>query len=947
MKFKHALLASAIVLPSLLASPVAAQTSGDIGPDAETTEQSTIVVTGSRIGRRELENPSPIQILDKRDVDAFGGTDIADLMVELPGVSYDISPQNSEASTQNSGLSSINLRNLGGNRTLTLIDGRRAVSNSANAVRVSTSTIAPGMVERIEVTTGGASAIYGSDAVAGVANIVLRNNFDGIDGEVRFEDSDEGGGRSYSTSVTVGKNINDRGNIILSGYWDQQSIIRGADRDFASQSVGFSNGIISPNLSSIIPGGRFEGNNAWFANGAWANIATLPPAGETTPRPFNTAIDGFNTRPTRTISPQTERFLVAAKFRYEFSPAAEFFLSGQYAFQETTSFREARTATNTTSFGPNDISQVGAIAATNPFIPPQVNAVRSGTVSFSRRFSELGDEERTSDRETVRIWAGLKGELASNWAYDVYYGYGRFTQDQTRSGAINLQNLRSGLNVSAIAGSPGQFQCNDPIARAAGCIPVNIFGENSLKPEMIAYIEARDVTNTSIQQNVFAASVVGELFQLPAGPVSIAAGVEYRKEQQTTDGDARTQSEVTTLAFIADLAGKFDVKEVFAEIDVPLLRDQPFAHSLGLDGAVRVANYGQENVGTVVSFKAGGHWAPSRDIRFRGQFSRAQRAPDITELFSTERADFDNLNDPCNGVTALTAGTVASNCRADPGVLNAINTLGVFNSAGTSIFGPNAGNLDLREETADTITLGVVLTPRFLPGFSATVDYYHIDINRAIGSIESQLVADLCYTSDTVTNNRFCSAITRDPLGQVTKIENKSENLNQIISSGIDATLAYKFKLPAIPGEFDSRLIYSHIGKLETRFDGPAGEVSIRSAGEVGNSRDQLRFTFGWTHDGFRIRYRMTHIGNAADDVNLAETSPAYFKVGDWQRHDIYAEYSFDTGAKFTLFGGVNNIGNDHGPFLPSGTNSGDIRNFNGAYDPIGRRFYGGLRVRY
>lgn len=221
MKFKHALLASAIVLPSVLASPVAAQTSGDIRPDAETTDQSTIVVTGSRIGRRELENPSPIQILDKRDVDAFGGTDIADLMVELPGVSYDISPQNSEASTQNSGLSSINLRNLGGNRTLTLIDGRRAVSNSANAVRVSTSTIAPGMVERIEVTTGGASAIYGSDAVAGVANIVLRNNFDGVDGEVRFEDSDEGGGRSYSTSVTVGKNINDRGNIILSGYWDQ------------------------------------------------------------------------------------------------------------------------------------------------------------------------------------------------------------------------------------------------------------------------------------------------------------------------------------------------------------------------------------------------------------------------------------------------------------------------------------------------------------------------------------------------------------------------------------------------------------------------------------------------------------------------------------------------------------------------------------------------------
>jgi outer membrane receptor protein involved in Fe transport len=345
------------------------------------------------------------------------------------------------------------------------------------------------------------------------------------------------------------------------------------------------------------------------------------------------------------------------------------------------------------------------------------------------------------------------------------------------------------------------------------------------------------------------------------------------------------------------------------------------------------------------SWKLGLVWAPVEDLRFRAQISRAQRAPDITELYSSLRGDFDTVSDPCNGVTLASTGTLAQNCLADPGVLADVTLNGAFLLDDTNIFGPNSGNLNLQEETANTTTFGLVFTPRFLPGFSLIVDYYDIQVEDAISSIESDTILDLCYNSASYPNNVFCDAVTRSAVdGEIDRIVNQSENLNELRSKGIDTTIGYEFEAPGpVPGEFDVRFIHSYIDTLETTFVGPSGAlVTESSAGEVGASEHQFRLALGWTNGPVRVRWTTRYIGDAVDDLALAPSDPNYLKVDAWMRSDLYVHYSLDNGTR--LYAGVNNVFHDYGPFLPSGTNSGGSRNYNSSYDVIGRAFYAGVR---
>ncbi len=917
-----------------------------------------IVTTGSRISNSNWGSSVPTRVIGLQDIDAAGSVSLGEILEQIPGVALGLSPESTVLATQNAGLTSISLRNLGSNRTLTLIDGRRVVSNSGNAQRVDLGTIPAGFVERVEVVTGGASAVYGSDAVAGVANIILRDNYDGLQVNLRYGDSADGGEQEGLVDVLAGTSFpNDKGNVLFAAAYDRETPVFGRDRDWAVSPVEFDRDtgeFEHGDLSSRIPGGRFEGDDAWHANGTWYNDRSIGPPDDRDPRlGFETALDGFNPRPYAVISPFRERFSAAMKADFDFLSNLSGFTSLQFSSIETEAKRAAASADDDTSFGEDGFEEeVGNIAADNPFIPSAVEETRNRTVSWRRRFTEVGPRLRASDRDTVRAWFGLEGSFAEDrWNWSAFVSKGNFRQRQVRDNELNLQNLRFGLNVEEDPANPGSYRCDEETARAAGCVPVNLFGAGSLTPEMADYVRATDRLKQELDQTMFGATVVGPIVGLPAGTAEAAFGVEYRKEEQRTRGDPATQLGLTTTGTIPDLSGEYEVREAFVELGIPLIGDRPWAEQLNVELAGRVAEY--DTIGNANSWKVGLSWAVTDDVRIKTQASSAQRAPNITELFSAPRSDFDTVNDPCAGVTASSTGLIDDNCRSVESISNSIAVTDQFRQATTSVFGPNAGNSGLDAETSETFTAGIVFTPTVLEGFSLVTDYYDIKIDNAIVLIGSQDTVDYCYGSPTFPDNRFCDAITRDGSGQLSRVSNRVENISTLSAKGIDVALNYHFELPFAPGDFEFRTIYTYVIDRSNSAAGPDGPAVREFTGEVGFPEHEYLSTLVWNRGDLHVRYRLHYLGTGIDDnrerkfLESGEPNPAFFKFEQNVTHDVYAQYAFGDSPLVSIFAGINNIDNETGPFIPDGFTSGGSRNFDPVYDPIGRFFYAGLRMTW
>lgn len=928
-----------------ISAPVSVEVEPTVAEENETPlPMDAVVVTGSNISRSALDSTIPLKLLDADYIESVGSVDLGEILEELPGVGLEVSPDNTLTNTQNAGVSAVALRNLESNRTLTLIDGRRAVSNSGNTQRVNLATIPAGFIKRTEISTGGASAVYGSDAIAGVVNIILNDDFEGLKANTRYGEAFSGGEEEFTIDLTAGTRFaNDRGHVMLGVSYDKEGEIEAIQRDDALRPIRFNDGEFDVNLSTFLPGGRFESDDAWFANGRWFNDMSLAPDDGRVPSVgFETAIDGYNFRPDYSLSPSEERLVLGVKSDFEFSSVVKAFADIQYAALETSSVNGYQNASNTTDFGlPGEEEDIGSISSSHPFIPDAVEETRSGSVSWRRRFVEVGRDSRKSDRDTLRVWTGLEGALSNDWEWSTWIGYGKFKQRQVRRNELNFQHIQFALDIEGDGN--GGFQCSSADARALGCVPLDIFGEGAITPQAADYIRATATLDQENTQTTFAARLTGDAFELPAGPVRFATGVDYRREEQKTDGDDLVNTGVTGFAAISDLKGQYDVSEAFLEFDVPLIADKPGVRKLNLDTAIRVGEY--DTIGSVSAWKVGGVWAIDDSFRFRGQVSTAQRAPDISELFSGVRGDFDTASDPCDGVTASSTGVVATNCLSNPGVAAVVAAEGVFEENGTQVFAPNSGNRNLKEETSLTQTFGFVYTPTYIEGLAVTVDYYSIKLEDAIDSVDTQIVLDLCYNSVSF-DNRFCDVISRNAEGEISQVINQEENLNEINSKGIDATISYDFDLSSIPGKFDGEFIYSYIDTLDEVFIGEGGVLETEDkVGEIGDSEHQWRFAFGWKNDGVRLRWKTRFIGSAVDDNTAAPGDDGFFEVDDWYRHDIYASYAPDELKNVVLYAGVNNLFDDLGPLTPTGLDNGRSRNLNSNYDVVGR--YGYLGVKY
>ncbi len=927
---------------ALLSTSAVAQEAADEG------SQETIVVTGSRIARPDLSASVPVVVVGAAEIVSGGSANIQEALLDIPAVGQSISRTSSNFSSTGNGVATVNLRNLGSVRTLVLVNGRRFVAGIGGTSIVDLNNIPTDLIKQVDVVTGGASAVYGSEAIAGVVNFVLDDKFEGLG--VRAQgtiSSKEDAGRQY-ISLKSGTSFADgAGHFVVYGQYDRDEGLRSRDRSFSNRDI--------PNRSSFAAQGLFSIDGS-FAPGA--NTFTFD--GLNNIKNYQGAnIDGYNRNGDRYLAVPVERYLAAASASYDLSGSITAYLEGQYAKSDSNSRLEPQAV----AF--SDLPNFDGIPITNPFIPTTIrNAmIAAGTtvLPFRRRSVEIFDRSNVNDRETWRVVAGLRGDLGSNLKWDLYYTHGQ-TKDLTTSETILGPQYANSLN--AVAGPNGPV-CSinvdaNPANNDPACVPINIFGFNTASSAASRYVTNNGQLSTydaRVKQDVFSATVTGKAFDLPGGPLSFAVGAEYRKESSSEDFDSATNLGLTLGTQLSDTVGKFNAKEVFVEAVAPILKDRPFFHYLGLEGAVRYADY--STVGGVLSWKVGGEWAPVPDIRFRAIYAEATRAPNISELFSAQSETFPAVVDPCDqrqgggdgAPITLTAANLPAACRAIPAIAAAAATPGgfVYTTAQIqTINGFVGGNPLLGEETAKTLTLGAVLTPSFIKRFSVTVDYYRILVKDAIGIIGQQTSLDECLTGG--GQALFCNNILRGASGRVDTINGVNLNTGSYLVSGIDTQVRYGFGIGNV--KIDMNVNWNHrMKQQQTSFPGgptqpELGQLDCFSCGRLGTGfKDRINASAIFKLNNVTFNYRVNYLSSVVD--NLASAAP--IRVKAYTYHDAQLRFDLGDEKKFGIYLGVDNIF-DKSPPVFNDTNQvtfpGTQTSAN-TYDLYGRMLYAGVEFKF
>ncbi len=960
-----------------------------------------IVVTGSRIPRDSFNVSTPLVSIDSEAITDAGLGSLAEVLIdEMPALYESSSNMNSQSQIGNTGVTSANLRQLGSNRTLVLMDGRRVVTNAYGSRTTSLNTIPSGIVNRVEVVTGGSSATYGSDAIAGVVNIITQQDQEGFSFDARTGYTTEGGGEEYSIDLDYGTTFADgRGYLFVAASYDEEKGIDHRDRaraqleaDFDWNASEMCNEMqtetgdqcirdISPSdwrdRSDGIFGGVFSEGDGNY----WYNEDGLQ-------TDWSEERDGIFSRQWDVVKIPNDQIAAALKVDYELSERTSAYFQLQYSRNDSFNFKSMEdefeaglvATIDRVTGAPGQITP-GGIFPSNPFVPaiiandPEVlnNLNSDGTFDWDRRMAEVGNITTDNERTTWRTWAGLQGTMFDDWDWDLSVGYGNFEQYQVRSNEIDVARERLALDAE-LAPDGVTIQCADPAARAAGCVPLNLFGIGSITPEAADWIRVNPIINPTVELLNVVGYTTGDLFEMPAGTVGAVFGFEWRRDSMNLRVSDGPRYGGITFNLVPPIKGDFDVAELFTEMSFPL------ADRLTADVSLRVADYSMENIDTVFSHTAGLVWQPVDGYILRANFARAQRAPDITELLSPRRGDYDNFDDICADVSATSTEKGHDNCRLEPAIAAAIaaDPLNFVFEDENSGYGPAIGNPNLFEETADTFTVGFSIAPDFLEGFRLAVDYYDITIADAIIEMENSEIMKQCYASSVTFGqpNIFCDDITRDSDGQIVEILNRQLNLNEQSTSGYDVALDYVFDTESM-GEFQLITHYTHISKHEEKFDGIDGvrTVDFNNQLDYGIFEDVATASLAWRYNDWRLRWRTTWKGPiidrndrvesyledvadndllcAAGDADCVENPEVegFLFYGSYLRHDLSASYdmTLDSGAALNVYAGVRNMF-DNDPFVPrTGDNvEAGIGNYDSKFGGgIGRYVYVGLEMRF
>lgn len=918
----------------------------------DATGSGEIIVTGSRIGRKDADSVGPILTLTSEDITKSGSSSIGDLLQKLPSAGVSLNSNGTQGTSY--GASSINLRYLGGaegsgNRVLVLVDGHRWVDGvGQRGFRdfVDLNTLPQGMIDGIEILKDGASAIYGADAIAGVVNIKTVQPFDGLRGSVRAGVTSHGDGAELGGKLTVGKTW-DRASVILSGSYFRSRPIRTDARDLTTQTLVPATSVgTNPNGLFILPG---LSNNAYFgtatgfansSNPIILNSGATIGAGALADNAFHVGAlpgDYYNTQAQGIYSAgPSERYGIYGRFDYELSDNVSIKLEGVYNRRKSNQLFSPVLLDIGGSSGTVRGFSIPNNQAFNPFGTangvPTANAIGFAANSawrIRKVMTDVGNRNNLQDVETIRVAAGLDGSFMigdGEWRWDVFGSYSKNAIHTTAENGINYDNLFLGL------GSPATCAAN------AGCVPINLFAP--MTDAQAAYIRftTREYNRTELYNAAF--NVTGNLFDLPAGPVALAVGYEYRQNRGFDAPDPvvnapslylASQYAKTTGQTRTATVGRYDLHEAYAELNVPVFRNQPFAESLELSLAGRYSDY--STVGSKVTLKAGVGYRPIEDILFRGTYSQGFRAPSILELYQGARQTSFQGTDPCNGGASANPGLPG--CAGVPTGYNQAN----YNLNGL-IPGVISGNPGLKPETADTFSAGIAISPRAVRGLSLTVDYYKIKIKDAIASQSATQILQLC----AVRGGIFCDLVSRDSgTGAILELLQGAQNLNSITTDGVDATLRYDFSTSI--GRISAVVDASYLHSFKTTAPNPAGGDPI--VDERAGRGDAPRSTYphwkgqaslGWTGDTVDATLRARYIGPTSDVVNAVKD--------DRTRSIIYTdvELGFNIGedtARFAI--GVNNLF-DKAP--PASYANAPINYDIYTYDARGRFLYASFSVK-
>ncbi|MBO6504057.1 MAG: TonB-dependent receptor [Kordiimonadaceae bacterium] len=1006
-KFRRAaLMGSAATLVASFALGTGAYAQDAAADEEESIEE--VVVTGSRIIRRDINAPSPVVVIGAVDIRDSGETDVSKLLREIPALNGSLtatgSTQTGFASDLNDdvGVGRLNLRNLGTNRTLVLVNNRRHVSAIQGSADVNVSTIPVALIENVETTTGGGSAVYGADAVSGVVNFILKDDFEGLDYRAQYSLSDEGDADNVFVALTGGVNFDDdRGNAVLSVEYTRQSRINRNDRpnafgegffDLIANSPeltaalgrdGNADNVFVPdfriNFSSAdgiialydaaVGGSVFGGIVGLGGEGSIPGVPAVQVFNNGTLRAFDFGVisnpfessggDGIQAaNPNAAIVPYIDRINVNGLFRYELTDGIEMYAETKYV-------REQTGDADGIPFN-DDIP----IALDNAFIPTALRAqidaaIASGITPEITLSRDILDREVigrfNTDRQTLRLVGGFRGEFENGWRWDLSYNYGRTDIDTVNRNSRVEDRFFAGVDA-VVDPTTGNIVCRsdiDPTALPPGspfpsnrpgfltfdpgdgqCIPINLFGRDSITAESGAFAFIDTLENAEIEQRQFLATLAGDstdFFELPAGPVDFAIGYEYRQEKSSFIPPELERAGLlyNTVGEARDIvSGTYDVNEVFGEVSIPILEGVEFFESVRLDGSFRYTDH--STAGSIETYGTALQWQVDSNVRFRAAYNRAVRAPNIFELFSPAQPAFIGVTqDPC-APQNINAGTDnrATNCAqfVDPGFDPAD-----FLSA--RVAGSTGGNPNLSEETADTYTIGVVLTPEFIPGLTITADYYNIEIEDAIDALSGREIAELCVDLPDI-NNPFCGQVTRDPNNgnAISDFESGNVNLGAFSTEGIDFLVNYQADLAdwfdGDYGTFDQTITATHVFN-NIEFPDPLDPTfGLDDNGQSALPEWILNYQARWTYGDFSLtwqtRYQSSQLNIGINNEDVAD-NPTFadpLKTGDAFVHDVSATYQVNDYANITF--GINNL-SDRKPFIGSLVRP---------VDPIGRTFF-------
>lgn len=936
--------------------------------DQEQAEDRTerIQVTGSRILREGAIAPQPVTVISGEQLIETGAVNVGEILARLPAMANTYTLANSGRFIGTAGASLLDLRGMGTSRTLVLVDGRRHVAASAGSASVDTNTIPSAWIDRVEIITGGASAVYGADAVTGVVNFILKDNIEGLDVTATAgfsEHSDYENRRftaSYGTAVAGG-----RGNVAASFEYNAQDRLNALDHPWTrtnNVTLGYEayRGGPRPGWAATSPdhpdtyrvpeGGHYrisEPGTVAIGGLAPENFYTFGPDGAF--RQVNTGdvfdpgrgfcqgdCDYIDLNQYTELQPKFDRMNFNLRAGYDLTNDMRLTAEAKYVRTE---------GNNQGQPFFHFLTADALIMRDNAFIRPEMAQVmdEAGTdfAYFSKMHSDsVGRRDEDNTRETSRIVLALDGMLTGDWGFDAALVWGKTDIERVNMNNVIVDNYYYALDAVHDAG--GNIVCRDSDARADGCIPINVMNRQALSAEQLDYLSTTSVGTADVEQVVATFNVNNPfLFSLPAGEVGFAGGLEWREEKSSSSQDPFAQTGATFFNVLGEVDGSFDVTEVYAELSVPLLADLPFIRDLVFEPAIRHADY--STVGSATSWKLGLDWTITDELRARFTVSEALRAPNISDLFSSQSQTFYSVSDPCRvqnleNQTPENRARREANCRA----------LGVpegFDSSydNQTLEGLTGGNPDLEPEESRSYTAGLVFQPQWIQGFSATLDYWEIDITNTISGLSAQRILNECVDASDI-NNQFCARINREqsgPLqGEITVIENFALNIARSFNRGLDFEFGYDFE--AFNGSLRTSLLGTYLMDARQYPFQDEPEEYTDFAGVLGSSEWQARFTVDYRRDNWAIGTRTRF----SDGVELysptsLETNPNpsnVMRYGSYAVTDLTGTYFFDSGVRLTL--GVDNVFDRGLPFDTLGTGAGSAY-----YDNMGR--FGYIRVGY